>query len=91
VLLVSGANMVEDRVEGLNAGADDFVAKPQERRQERRRSCQIDHRTSSERTAATSNLKTKIRKLEFSKFAQNLSITSRGIAWLLILFFSPGA
>jgi DNA-binding response OmpR family regulator len=28
VLMVAGANMVEDRVRGLNAGADDFVAKP---------------------------------------------------------------
>jgi two-component system OmpR family response regulator len=28
VLMVAGANVVEDRVRGLNAGADDFVAKP---------------------------------------------------------------
>lgn len=28
VLMVAGANMVEDRVRGLNAGAEDFVAKP---------------------------------------------------------------
>jgi len=28
VLMVAGANMVEDRVRGLNAGADDFVGKP---------------------------------------------------------------
>jgi len=28
VLMVSGANVVEDRVRGLNAGADDCVAKP---------------------------------------------------------------
>jgi DNA-binding NarL/FixJ family response regulator len=28
VLMVAGAYMVEDRVRGLNAGADDFVAKP---------------------------------------------------------------
>jgi DNA-binding response OmpR family regulator len=28
VLMVAGANLVEDRVRGLNAGADDFVAKP---------------------------------------------------------------
>src|ERR1700736_1293393 len=28
VLMVAGANMGEDRVRGLNAGADDFVAKP---------------------------------------------------------------
>jgi two-component system OmpR family response regulator len=26
--MVAGANVVEDRVRGLNAGADDFVAKP---------------------------------------------------------------
>jgi DNA-binding response OmpR family regulator len=28
VLMLAGANMVEDRVRGLHAGADDFVAKP---------------------------------------------------------------
>ena len=28
VLMVAGANVVEDRVRGLNAGADDFVARP---------------------------------------------------------------
>ena len=28
VLMVAGANVVEDRIRGLNAGADDFVAKP---------------------------------------------------------------
>ena len=28
VLLVTGANMVEDRVRGLDAGADDYLAKP---------------------------------------------------------------
>jgi DNA-binding response OmpR family regulator len=28
VLMVAGAYMVEDRVRSLNAGADDFVAKP---------------------------------------------------------------
>jgi DNA-binding response OmpR family regulator len=28
VLMVAGTNVVEDRVRGLNAGADDFVAKP---------------------------------------------------------------
>src|ERR1700719_851306 len=28
VLMVARANVVEDRVRGLNAGADDFVAKP---------------------------------------------------------------
>jgi len=28
VLMVAGANVVEDRVRGLNAGADDYVAKP---------------------------------------------------------------
>jgi len=28
VLMVAGANVVEDRVRGLNAGADEFVAKP---------------------------------------------------------------
>jgi DNA-binding response OmpR family regulator len=28
VLMVAGANIVEDRVRGLHAGADDFVAKP---------------------------------------------------------------
>jgi DNA-binding response OmpR family regulator len=28
VLMVAGANVVEDRVRGLDAGADDFVAKP---------------------------------------------------------------
>ncbi len=28
VLMVAGANVVEDRVRGLNAGADDFVATP---------------------------------------------------------------
>jgi DNA-binding response OmpR family regulator len=28
VLMVAGANVVEDRVRGLNAGADDFVAAP---------------------------------------------------------------
>jgi DNA-binding response OmpR family regulator len=28
VLMVAGANVVEDRVRGLDAGADDFIAKP---------------------------------------------------------------
>ncbi len=28
VLMMAGANVVEDRVRGLNAGADDFVGKP---------------------------------------------------------------
>jgi DNA-binding response OmpR family regulator len=28
VLMVAGANVVEDRVSGLNSGADGFVAKP---------------------------------------------------------------